>query len=420
MNKKISKSILIILIIFGITLGGIRVFRAFAAGRDGFQTFLQVFEVIKKHYVKKNLDETKLFYGAIRGLLYSLNDPYTRFLEPKSFSEMKIRMKGSFGGIGIQIGMKNEILTVIAPLEDTPAFRAGLRSLDQILAIDGETTAGIALEEAVQKIRGPKNTKVKLLIMRKTFKKPKEFEVVRDIINIEDLKYTLLGSQTGYLRLISFESEKIYDKVTVALQELKKQKAQNFIIDVRNNGGGLLQNALEISGLFLEKGRPVVVTIDRDGQKETFSAEGGYIGKYPLVVLINEASASASEILAGAIQDNKAGVLIGEKTFGKASVQTIRSLWDGSALLYTVAKYLTPLGRDITEKGIEPDVVIKTAKENNGQENSEVENYQLSWPPQMEKDPVLQKALGILNKNTVPDLKNKRAFLDTPRYFPYS
>lgn len=391
---RIKKFFLIILLILILSGGIFKIYQVLASSGGGFQTFLQVFDLLKTQYVKKDLDETKLFYGAIRGLLYSLNDPYSRFLEPKSFAEMKIRMKGSFGGIGIQIGMKKEILTVIAPLENTPAWRAGILTLDQILAIDDEPTMDLSIEEAVQKIRGPKGTKVKLKIMRAAFKQPKDFEITRDIINIEDLKYTLLPGEIGYIRLISFESEKTFKKILEALADLKKQNVKSLIIDLRNNGGGLLNNAIEISSLFLEKGRPVVATIDRNGQKETFTSDGSFIGKYPLVVLINQASASASEIVAGAIQDNQDGTIIGEKSFGKASVQTIRPLLDGSALLMTVAKYLTPKGRDITEKGIEPDILVKLPET-----IPEEEKFAFpAWPPNLEKDLVLKKAVEVLTR----------------------
>ncbi len=316
--------------------------------------------------MERDLDSTKLEYGAIKGYLSAIDDPYTRFLEPKNFNEMQIRMSGEFYGIGIHIGMRKEELMVISPINGTPAHRAGLKSLDVIVTIDGKSASGLSLNEAVQMIRGPKGTTVVLGIRREGVLDPFDVPIVRDKIvlravdKIEVLPKKIgdvsIPYSIGYIRLTTFETQTSTKEVADAVKELLGKNIKGLILDLRYNGGGLLSNAIDIASLFIEKGE-VVHTVNRDGKKHTEYVSG--LPVYPkdkLIVLINEGSASASEILAGSIQDNKRGKLIGRQSFGKASVQKILKLPDGSAVLYTIAKYYTPNGTDITKKGIKVDI----------------------------------------------------------------
>lgn len=324
--------------------------------------FFQAVNIVRGQFVKKDIGNNTLFYGAIRGMLSSLEDPYTRFVEPKDFQEMQVHLRGSFSGIGIQIGIREGKLVVISPMENTPAYKAGLKSLDVIASIDGRPTDGMALEKAVSLIRGRKGSRVKLGIWRASENRNLKVTIVRGTIKIDSARSKMLAPRIGYLRIITFENEDAAAVVRQNLLSLKKAGAQKLIVDLRNNGGGILQNALDISDMFLTKGL-IVQTVDRDGDKRSFVAEPDEILSGPMMVLVNESSASASEILAGALQDNHRAKLVGERTFGKASVQNIKVLGDGSAILLTVAKYLTPAGRDISAKGIMPDYEVAIAEE---------------------------------------------------------
>jgi len=349
--KKILLGVVIVAV--GITIVG----RVVAQGEleRKLETYLQVLDIVKNDYVEKNLDDEKLVYGSIRGLLSALDDPYTRFVEPKAFEEMKIRMSGTYSGIGIYIGIKKDQLTVISPIESTPAYEAKLRAGDMIVTIDGKSTKDMALEEAVSLIRGPQGTKVKLGILRIGWKDPRDFEIVRAKIKIQSLKAETLDSNIAYVKLNTFENLDSAREFEKALRKMKD--SAGLIVDVRGNGGGLLQNAIDIGSMFVERGM-IVQTIDREGRREQIESTGRVLWRKPTVVLINEASASASEILAGALRDNQVATLVGTKTFGKASVQNVRRLNDGSALLVTIAKYLTPNGEDINKKGIAPDIEV--------------------------------------------------------------
>ncbi len=314
---------------------------------------------IKSDYVEPKVDETQLEYGAIKGLLGSLDDPYTRFMEPKNYKEMTIRMSGEFFGIGIHIGMRQNQLMVIAPILGTPAAKAGLKPLDEIMTIDGEKTEKLGLNEAVSKIRGKQGTKVVIGIRRLPDEAIVDFPIVRDKILLKAVeKVEVFKKKVGYIQLATFESQNAPREFEEALNDLKNKHIQSLIVDLRYNGGGLLRNAIQISGMFLDEGA-VVHTVDRNGDKRTERVSGGAIYKDKLVMLINEGSASASEILAGAIKDNKRGVIVGSHSFGKASVQKIMNLPDGSAILYTIAKYYTPSMTDISKKGIKVDLELK-------------------------------------------------------------
>jgi len=349
------------------------------------ETYLQVLDIVKNEYVDKDVDSQKMVYGSIRGMLTSLDDPYTRFMEPKAYNEMKVRMSGSYSGIGIYIGMKKDQLTVISPIEGTPAYKAKLKAGDKIMTIDKKETKDMALEEAVSLIRGPKGSKVALGIMRGDWKEPKDFDIERANINIKSLETKDVGDRNiAYIKLNTFENLKTSTEFEKALR--KNQNAKGLIIDLRGNGGGILQNAIDISSMFIKSG-VVVQTIDREGRTEQLYSTGRVVWEKPVVVLVNEASASASEILAGALRDNNIATIVGTHTFGKASVQNVRRLNDGSALLVTIAKYLTPNGEYINKKGIVPNVVIELP-------SSEAEA--VFGLGEMEKDVQLQKAIEVL------------------------
>jgi len=293
-------------------------------------------------------------------MLQSLNDPYSRFLEPEKYTEMKVNLDGNFYGVGIHIGMKDNQLTVISPIFDTPADQAGIKSMDKIVSINNETTEKMSLEEAVSKIRGPKGSEVILGIKREGEPNNLSIPIVRDRINIKSVdKVQIISENIGYVRLITFESREETNELGNAIKQLKKKGMQKLILDLRNNGGGLLSNARSTASLFMDNGY-VVFTVDRNGNKDGILLEKRLkIWDGPLLILMNGASASASEILAGAVRDNKRGTLVGTTTFGKASVQNIIPLGDGSAVLLTIAKYLTPNGDNIHEVGLKPDIEVQ-------------------------------------------------------------
>jgi carboxyl-terminal processing protease len=366
-NISRTKQLAIVVLIIGIFIGlGARSLIA-AYAETSWGLLYQVLGIVKTQFVEKDVQDQKLIYGAAKGLLKSLDDPYTRFVEPKAFDEMKIRLSGNFAGVGIQIGMKDDFLTVIAPIDDTPAFKAGIKTSDKIIAIDGKDTDDMSLEEAVSLIRGPKGTKVSLTILRGIKNEKKEFTLVRDNIKLNALRTKKIIDKKygiGYIHLITFESKDALDEVIAVLKKLDQEGMKGLILDLRNNGGGLLDNAIEMGSIFIKEG-PIVHTIDRNKNKETFEVVETDYTWYdkPLLVLINGGSASASEILAGAIEDSGRGRLIGTRSFGKASVQNIKPFSDGSAMLITVAKYLTPKGADINKVGITPNVIVEIPTE---------------------------------------------------------
>lgn len=385
-NLKMRTSILIMLIAAtSFTVG-----KVIAQGdmERKLETYLQVLDVVKNDYVEKNLDDQKLVYGSIRGLLDALDDPYTRFMEPKNYKEMKLRMSGSYSGIGIYIGIKNKLLTVISPIEDTPAKKQGLRTGDNILKIDGKETRDMALEEAVSLIRGQQGTKVKLVILRRGWKEPKDFDITRAKIVIKSVVSKVMDANIAYIKLNTFENLAAARDFEKALRA--SRDAEGLIVDVRGNGGGLLQNAIDIGSMFIPQGA-IVQTVDREGRRERIESTGRVLWTKPVVMLINESSASASEILAGALRDNKIATLVGAHTFGKASVQNVRQLNDGSAVLLTIAKYLTPDGEDITKRGISAEVVVLIPTR---EADAELE----AEAPEEENDAQLKKAVQILKE----------------------
>lgn len=342
--------------------------------------------LIRHNYV----DETKVSYSnlmtsALNGMLSSL-DPYSQFLEPPEYRDLKEDTQGAFGGIGIQIGVKDNILTVIAPIEDTPAGRAGLLSGDKIVEINGQRTESLPLRDAVQKLRGQPGTKATLKILRG--RDIKEFTLAREVIRVTSVKGTrFITDGIGYLRITEF-SEPTAGALLEAIRKLNAQQPlKALVLDLRNNPGGLLVSAIDTSELFLKAGTLVVSTRgrgDNPRQVPSYSSGRTHFTDFPIAVLVNGGSASAAEIVAGALQDNKRAVLVGEPTFGKGSVQNVIQLEDGFALRLTTAHYYTPSGRCIHEKGIEPDVVVPIAME--------------EWP----------------------DILRKRIYIETPGLLPES
>ena len=324
---------------------------------EELKTFSEVLTQIQKHYVE-DVKVKDLVQGAIRGMLSTL-DPHSAYMTPDMYKEIQVETKGEFGGVGIQIGIKENRLAVIAPIEGTPAQKAGIRAGDFITKVNDEVTKDLTLMEAVQKMRGPKGTKVNLTIQRDGVTDPLTFTLVRDIIRIESVRSKAIETNIAYVRLTQFQESTAKD-LSKALKQLRDQKLQATILDLRNNPGGLLTSAVEVSEQFVGPGKLIVSIKSRDGRKDEYvSRMKEQPEDYPMIVLVNEGSASASEIVAGALQDWSRAVVVGTQTFGKGSVQTILPLADGSGLRLTTAKYYTPKGRSIQSTGITPDIVVK-------------------------------------------------------------
>jgi carboxyl-terminal processing protease len=317
------------------------------------------------------VDSSTLIQGAINGMIRTL-DPHSSFMTPDLYKELEVETQGQFGGIGIEITILKDILTVVSPIEDTPAFNAGVKSGDQIIKIDGKSTKDITIMEAVKKLRGPKDTKVTITIMRENMSKPKDIVLTRAIIQIKSVKSKIFEDNIGYIRIASFH-ERTADDLRKALREIseKLQPMKGLVLDLRNDPGGLLIQAIEVSDMFLKSGI-IVSTRGRTKNMETkaMARNNGNEISCPIVVLVNEGTASAAEIVAGALQDNGRALIIGTQTFGKASVQTVISLEDGSALKLTTARYYTPKGRSIQAEGIKPDIVVKYIRPAEDAENN--------------------------------------------------
>jgi carboxyl-terminal processing protease len=347
-----------------------------------FSLFWEAYHKIQELFVDKSkIDPQKIIYGAISGMAKSLDDPYTVFFSQNETKRFEEDVKGVFEGIGIEIGIKNNQLQVIAPLEGTPAKKAGLKAGDKILKINDKFTQDLTLEEAVNLIRGPKGTSVRLTIFREGFKEPKEIEIVRDVIAIPSLDLRILEGGVFHLKIYQFSSRLIPD-FKEAIKEIQKSTIKKIILDLRDNPGGYLDTAIEIAGWFLKKDDPVVIEKLADGREIVHNARGNSLLKdYKIIVLINGGTASASEILAGALRDNLKVMLIGEKSFGKGSVQQLVHLRDNSSLKITIAQWKTPKGKFLEREGLEPDVEVKMSEED----------------MEKERDPQLQKALEIIS-----------------------
>ena len=316
---------------------------------------------LRKEVLSKTYSDSNEAYDAIRDMLSNLDDSYTRFLEPKEFNQMRIDTSGELTGVGIQIvkDKESDDLIIISPIEDTPAFDAGIKARDKILSIDDISTEGMNIEEAVKLIRGQRGTKVKLEILRgsNSFFKILSREKIEIKSVSSKVNQTKNGLLIGYVRIKQFNAN-ASKETRDAIKDLETKKVAGYVLDLRSNPGGLLESSIDISRHFINKG-VIVSTVSKDGLKETKKGNGQALTKKPLVVLVNEGSASASEIVSGAIKDNKRGKLVGKKTFGKGLVQSMRTLVDGSGLTVTVAKYLTPNGTDINKSGIIPDIEVR-------------------------------------------------------------
>ncbi len=358
---------------------------------EGLKIFADVIQLIEKEYVDE-VDSKQLIQNAIQGMVQSL-DPHSSLLPPDQFEDLQIDTKGKFTGIGIHITMKDGFVTVITPIEDTPAFKAGIKPFDRIVKVDDEPIKD--LRQAVNMMRGPRGTKVKVTIMREGLKDPIEFDLIRDDIPIISVKDLNLRPGYSYIRLSQFTgstSEELEEKLKKI--ESGDVPIKGLILDLRNNGGGLLNSAIEVSDLFLDEGKILSIRgRNKKSTKEYMATPNSVVRNYPMVVLINGATASASEIVAGALQDQNRALILGTASFGKGSVQTVETLRDGSGLKLTIARYYTPSGRSIQAKGIEPDIILKH-KQINPQDlleegllkEKDLENH-LEAEPEKNKDP---------------------------------
>ncbi|MDP8233205.1 MAG: S41 family peptidase [Candidatus Saelkia tenebricola] len=321
------------------------------------EIFSDVINLIQEEYVEDQIAKD-IIYGALGGMLASL-DPYSQFLPPDMYKELKVETEGEFGGIGIVIAIKDGVLTIVSPLEETPGYEAGLEAGDRIVKIEGESTKGITLLEAVGQLRGKPKTEVFITVLRESEQRLIDFKIMRDIIKIESVKDTqVITENIGYIKILEFQENTLPD-FRKALNSLIQEKIEGLVLDLRNNPGGLLDVAVAVTSEFLPKDKLIVYTKGRNSTQDMeFKSKSGIFIKKPLIVLINKGSASGSEILAGAVQDNNRALIIGQSSFGKASVQTIIPLKDGSALRLTTAHYYTPNGSLIHEKGIQPDILI--------------------------------------------------------------
>jgi carboxyl-terminal processing protease len=378
--------------------------------------FGDVFERVRADYVEKP-DDSKLVESAINGMLAGL-DPHSSYMDPKSFRDMQVQTRGEFGGLGIEVTMEDGLVKVVAPIDETPAAKAGVMANDIITHLDNEAVQGLTLNQAVDKMRGPVNTKIKLTIMRKGADRPIEVTIVRDIIRVKSVRWRPQGSDVGYVRVTQF-NEQTTDGLKQAITELNAQlgadKIKGYVLDLRNNPGGLLDQAISVSDTFLEKGEIVSTRGRNPEETQRFNARpGDLIKNKPLIVLINGGSASASEIVAGALQDHKRATLIGTRSFGKGSVQTIIPLGAGNgALRLTTARYYTPSGRSIQAKGISPDIEVlqdvpdnlKSQTDSKGEaslrghlkaEGAEETGSQSYVPPNESDDKAIRMALDLL------------------------
>ena len=328
---------------------------------EELQAFTEVFSKVKSDYVE-TVDDKKLIEDAIRGMLNGL-DPHSAYLNTDEFSDLKIGTTGQFGGLGIEVGMENGFVKVISPIDDTPASRAGIQASDLIIKLDDKSVKGMTLNEAVGIMRGKPNTDISLTIVREGEPKPLVIKITREIIRVKSVKNRMLEPGYGYVRITNFQSRTTTDLLKAISDLQKEERLKGMILDLRNNPGGVLNGAVGVSDAFINEGL-IVYTEGRvdDSSHRYLATPGDSLNGAPLVVLINGGSASASEIVAGAMQDHKRGIIMGTKSFGKGSVQTIQELRNGSAVKLTTARYFTPSGRSIQARGIDPDIVLSTIK----------------------------------------------------------
>jgi carboxyl-terminal processing protease len=356
--KTILLALILFLALFVMAETGFQI-KAFAQDRYAdLQNFTKVLNLVEQYYVEE-VDTKKLIYGAIKGMLREL-DPHTNFMPPDIFKDFETETSGEFGGLGIEISVTNGILTIISPIEDTPAWEAGIKAGDKVIAVDGHSTKGLSLVEASQLMKGKKGSKVVLKIVRDGEDDPRDIPIVRGSVKIKSVKYTNLDEGYAYIKITSFIENTAKDLEKALDAHLKaNKKVEGLIIDMRRNPGGLLDQAVKVSDMFLKDGT-IVSTIGRNKKdKEVSSAtKKGRFTDFPIIILVNEYTASASEIVSGALQDNKRALIAGQRTFGKGSVQSVVKLGDGSGLKLTVARYYTPSGVSIQAEGIKPDIEI--------------------------------------------------------------
>jgi len=352
-----------------------------------FSLFWKVWDLLKEKYVdQSSLDAQNLVYGAINGMLKATDDPYTTFFNPKETKEFSQDISGRFEGIGAELGIKEDILTVIAPLDGSPAQKAGLMAGDKIIKIDDKSTADVTIDQAVDLIRGKKGTEVILTVLHSGDQETREIKITRDTIEVKSVKVEFKDNDIAYLKINQF-GEQTTTEFNVAMNQIIARNSKGIILDLRNNPGGFLDKSVEIASKLIPKGKVVVTEEDGTGKKNNIYTTGGdKLSDIPIVVLINEGSASASEILAGALRDNKGVQLIGKKSFGKGSVQELISLPNNSSVKITVAKWLTPNGDYIMEKGINPDIEVDLT----------IDDYKNNRDPQLDK--AMEKIQEIIEK----------------------
>jgi carboxyl-terminal processing protease len=394
-----KKTVLILFIVFAVASAGISIGRWTVASvnaegeiYDELKLFSEAISLVRKNYVEE-VKPKDLIYGSIKGMLGSL-DPHSSFMTPEQYKEMQVDTKGEFGGVGIQIGIKDGMLTVIAPIEDTPAYKAGIKAGDKIIKINNEFTKDMSLQDAVSKMRGAPASAVKITIIREGWKETRDFTITREVIKIKSVKSKILDDGIGYIKIVQFQEQTSSDLATNMDRLIQDNNITSLVLDLRNNPGGLLNSAIDVSSHFLSPGKLVVFIKDKKGEKVEYrSNKNAGNSIIPMVVLVNQGSASASEIVAGALKDWNRAVIIGTQTFGKGSVQSVVPLNDGSALRLTTAKYYTPKGISIQSTGITPDIVVKVELKNGGK----------SRPVIREKD--LERHLK--NGEDVEDLEEK-------------
>lgn len=358
-------------------------YRVVQPGNIDFSLFWDAYNKLQQNFIDPSkIADKKIVYGAVKGMTESLGDPYTDFFDPEQAQRFQQDLKGSFDGIGVEIGVKKDMLTVIAPLKGTPGQQAGLQSGDIIVKINDQDSVNMTADEAVSLIRGPKGTAVTLSIMRDDWNSPKDIKIIRDTIKVPSIEWSLKDNDVAYIQIYQFDETLASDFEAIALKVLQSP-AKKIVLDLRDNPGGYLEIAQNIAGWFLQRGQTVTIEDFGKGKpQQTYKAEGNSnLANYPIVVLINQGSASASEILAGALRDDRGVKLIGNKSFGKGCVQEVINLNGGSFLKITIANWLTPKGSSISDVGLAPDVKVDITDEEILQK----------------KDPQLDKALEIVN-----------------------